>query len=207
GGTVELACTEAGQTWYFAEGTTREGFEEWLTLQNPGAQEATTTITYMFSDGTTQEQMVKLPPNSRTTVGVNQSISMATVCDGVAIHPYDYPEWWSWYYSYLRDMCNAYGYGNKEVVVTEIGWPHAGRDEFSVEGQRKAIGEVGVGGLFGAGCKKIWIYEDIDDPPGASWDDAYNGLFDYYGKPWPAWNEYKKWQSQLPDYGNLSGQI
>jgi len=207
GGTVELACTEAGKTWYFAEGTTREGFEEWLTLQNPGAQEAAATITFMFSDGTTQQKTVMLPPDSRTTVGVNQSVSMAAVCDGIAIHPYDYPEWWSWYYSYLCNMVSAHGYGNKEVTVTEIGWPHAGRVEFSVEGQRRAIGEVGVGGLFGAGCKKIWIYEDVDDPPGQSWDEAYNGLFDYYGNPMPAWDEYKKWQSQLPDYGNLPGNL
>ena len=207
GGTVQLASREAGREWYFAEGTTREGFEEWLTLQNPGAQETAATITFMFSDGTTQVKTVSLPPDSRTTVDVNQSLSMAAVCDGIAIHPYDYPEWWSWYYSYLRNMVNAHGYGNTEVVVSEIGWPHAGRDEFSVEGQRQAIGEVGVGGLFGAGCRKIWIYEDIDDPPGESWDDAYNGLFDFYGNPMPAWNEYKNWQSQLPNYGNLPGNL
>ena len=203
GGTVELAVTEAGDTWYFAEGTTREGFEEWLTLQNPGAQEATATITYMFSDGTTQEETVELPANSRTTVGVNNSVSMATICDGVAVHPYDYPDYWRWYYDSVVNICGNNGYGNREVLVSEIGWPHSGRDEFSPEGQREAIGEKGVGSLWGAGCRKIWIYEDVDEKPGTSWDQANNGLFYYDGSATPAWGEYKNWQSQLLDYGNL----
>ena len=200
GGDVELGCQGGGKTWYFAEGTTREGFEEWLTLQNPGDSEAPVTITFMFSDGTTQKKGVTLPPKSRTTVDVNHAVSMGTLCDGVVVHPYDYPQWWSWYYNYVVDICRKNGFPNLEVAVTEIGWPHAGRDEFSVEGQRSAIGEVGVGGLIGAGCKKIWIFEDVD--PQTSWDQAFNGMYDYSGNPMPAWNEYKKWQSQLPDYGN-----
>ena len=203
GGTVELGCRNTRKTWYFAEGTTRVGFEEWLTLQNPGATEATATITFMFRDGTTQRKEVKLPPNSRTTVDVNSSVSMGTICDAAAIHPYDYPDYWAWYYSKVVEVCNNRGYGNTEVTVTEIGWPHGGRDEFSMEGQREAIGEKGVGGLWNAGCQKIWIYEDVDDKPGTSWDDAENGLFTYYGDATPAWSEYKNWQSQLTDYGDL----
>ncbi|MBU4403268.1 MAG: hypothetical protein KJ907_11125 [Actinobacteria bacterium] len=198
GGTVELACQSSAETWYFAEGTTRPGFEEWLTLQNPNAQEATATITYMFTDGTTQDQAVSLPPNSRTTVDVNHSVSIATICDGVAVHPYDYSEWWGWYYSQVVNICNKNGYPNREVVCTEIGWPHAGRDEFSVEGQRQAIGEVGVGGLRAAGCRKIWIFQAVDPAPGESWDDIYLGLYGYDGSPFPAWNEYRNWQNQTP---------
>jgi hypothetical protein len=167
---------------------------------NPTNKSDTATITYMFTDGTTQKQSVSLPPKSRTTVGVNNSLSMATICDGIAVHPYDYPEYWAWYYQNVVNICAKNGYGGKEVIVTEIGWPHAGRAEFSQEGQRKAIGEVGVGGLWGAGCKKIWIFEDVDPP--SSWDQAFNGLYDYNGNAMPAWNEYKKWQAQLPNYGN-----
>ena len=206
GGTVELGCRETRQTWYFAEGTTRVGFEEWLTLQNPGATTATATITYMFRDGTTQQQEVRLDPNSRTTVDVNRSVSMGTICDAVAIHPYDYPDYWAWYYSSVVNICNNRGYGNTEVTVTEIGWPHAGRDGLTPEGQREAIGQKGVGGLWNAGCRKIWIYEDIDDE-GGSWDDAENGLFYSNGVATPAWSEYKNWQSQLTDYGNLPSRL
>jgi hypothetical protein len=200
GGDVELGCTAASSRWYFAEGTTRAGFDEWTTLQNPNAATATAKITFMFSDGTTQEKWVTLAPNSRTTVGVNGALSMGNVCDAFAIHPYDYPEYWAWYSASAINICQKYGFGNKEMTVTEIGWPHAGRAEFSPEGQRAAIGEVGVGGLWSVGVKKIWIFEDID--PASSWDAAYNGLFDHSGNAQPAWNEYKHWQTLLPNFGN-----
>jgi len=200
GGDVELGCTGAGKTWYFAEGTTRSGFEEWTTLQNPNAESATATITYMFSDGTTQQQSVGLPANSRTTVGVNRALSMANVCDMLAIHPYDYPEHWAWYYQYVRGIQQRMGFDGKELTVTEIGWPHAGNVAFSNEGQRQAIGDKGVGSLWGVGCRKIWIFEDVD--PAVSWDSAYNGMYDYNGNAMPAWNEYKRWQGILLDYGN-----
>ncbi len=200
GGDVEMGSQGGASTWYFAEGTTREGFEEWLTLMNPTASADTARITFMFADGTTQTKDVGLPPKSRTTVGVNNSLSIATISDGIAVHPYDWPAYWAWYYQNVVNICAKNGYGGKEVLVTEIGWPHAGRAEFSPEGQRLAIGAQGVGSLWGAGCRKIWIFEDVD--PATSWDQAYNGLFDYGGHAMPAWNEYKNWQSQLPDYGN-----
>jgi hypothetical protein len=204
GGDVELGSQGGGKTWYFAEGTTRQGFEEWLTLQNPGDTEAPTTITFMFSDGTTQQKAVTLPAKSRTTIDVNHSVGLATQCDGVALHPYDYPQWWSWYYNYLRNICAKNGVPNLEIVVTEIGWPNGDPPNFTPEGQRQAVGEVGVGGLIGAGCRKIWIFEDVDIAPGTSGGGDYYGLYNYYGSPYPAWNEYKKWQSSptFPDYGN-----
>jgi hypothetical protein len=200
GGDVELGCTGAKRTWYFAEGTTREGFEEWLTLQNPADIPTSVDITFMFGDTTTQQKQVILPPKSRSTVNVNNSVSIATVADAISIHPYHYPVNWAWYYNNVVNILNKNGYGYKEVVVSEIGWPHAGRAEFSPEGQRQAIGEVGLGSLFAAGCKKIWVFEDVDPP--SSWDNAFNGMFDINGSPMPAWWEYKKWQTQLPDYGN-----
>ncbi|MHB8895303.1 MAG: hypothetical protein ACYC99_09040 [Candidatus Geothermincolia bacterium] len=200
GGDVELGCTAASGTWYFAEGTTRSGFEEWTTLQNPNAEDTTATVTYMFSDGTTQVQQVGLPGNSRTTVGVNRALSMANVCDALAVHPYDWPAYWSWYYQYVRNIQASMGFADRELTVTEIGWPHAGRDEFSAEGQRQAIGDQGVGSLWGTGCRKIWVFEDVDPP--SSWDQAYNGLFDVNGNAMPAWNEYKRWQGILQNYGN-----
>ena len=200
GGDVELGCTAASGTWYFAEGTTRGGFEEWTTLQNPNATATTATITYMFQDGTTQAQLVSLPANSRTTVGVNRAVSMANVCDALAVHPYDWPAYWTWYYQSVRNIQASMGFANKELTVTEIGWPHAGRAEFSAEGQRQAIGDQGVGSLWGAGCRKIWIFEDVDPP--TSWDQAFNGLFDVNGNAMPAWGEYKRWQGILSNYGN-----
>ncbi len=209
GGDVEMGCKAPGSTWYFAEGTTREGFEEWLTLQNPGSTATTATITFMFGDNTTGSKTVPLPAMSRTTVGINKSVSMAAYCDGVAINPYHYPEFWAEYYNTVKGIALKNGYDDREVVVSEIGWPHYSDKmpaQYSAEGQRAAIGEKGLLPLFNSGCRKIWLYEDVDDPPGTTWD-VYDGLFYYQGNPTPAWGQYKNWQSQLPDYPNLPSSL
>jgi hypothetical protein len=200
GGDVEMGCQGGERTWYFAEGTTREGFEEWLTLMNPTSVSDTATVTYMFSDGTTQDQKVLLPAHSRTTVGVNSALSIANICDGLAVHPYDYPDFWAWYYQNLVNICARQGHPDTEVVITEIGWPHGFSEGFTPEGQRKAIGEVGLGSLWKAGCKKIWVFQDVD--PVKAWDNNYAGLYYNNGVALPAWNEYKQWQRQMPNYGN-----
>jgi len=202
GGDVELGCTAASKAWYFAEGTTRGGFEEWTTLQNPNATDTTATVTYMFSDGTTQKQVVGLPANSRTTVGVNRALSVANVCDALAVHPYDYPDYWAWYYQSVRNIQASMGFADKELVVSEIGWPWGTNQEFSLQGQADGAGDKGVGSLWGVGCRKIWFFEDTDIAPGSSKNGDYYGLFDYYGNPHPAWNQYKRWQGILLNYGN-----
>ncbi|MBN2168637.1 MAG: PQQ-like beta-propeller repeat protein [Actinobacteria bacterium] len=71
--------TERGsQNWYFAEGTTRSNFQEWLCLMNPTGQEASATINYMTLDGQVIEKAKSLPPNSRTTINVNTDIGFET---------------------------------------------------------------------------------------------------------------------------------
>jgi polyhydroxybutyrate depolymerase len=63
-----------GSRFYFAEGYTGEGFDEWLCLQNPSTTPANAHITYMFTDGTTQAQDVTISPTSRATVDVNAAV-------------------------------------------------------------------------------------------------------------------------------------
>ena len=68
------------KTWYFAEGTTRANnidgsFDEYICIQNPQDADARVSLTYMFADGTTQEQDVTVPRNSRRTVKVNDAVS------------------------------------------------------------------------------------------------------------------------------------
>ena len=58
-------------TFYFAEGYTGPGFQEYLCLGNPGGTQATAAITYLYKDGTTRQGEVAIPPNSRATVNVN----------------------------------------------------------------------------------------------------------------------------------------
>jgi hypothetical protein len=60
--------------YYFAEGYTGPGFQEYLSLGNPNDTATSATITYMFSDGAVKEQKVDVPPMSRTTVNVNAEV-------------------------------------------------------------------------------------------------------------------------------------
>jgi outer membrane protein assembly factor BamB len=60
--------------YYFAEGTTRPGYQEWICLENPTAAQEKAYIEYIMADGSTLKQDVALPRQSRTTVDVNAFI-------------------------------------------------------------------------------------------------------------------------------------
>jgi Family of unknown function (DUF5719) len=68
GGSDVAGALAPSTQWYFAEGTTRPGFDPYLTLQNPGPSTANVTVTYMKGDGTTQAQSLSVPSNARGTV-------------------------------------------------------------------------------------------------------------------------------------------
>ena len=61
-------------TFYFAEGTCRPGFEPYLCIQNPGANDADVRITYMKGDGATTTRDLTVAPNSRSTVLVKEHL-------------------------------------------------------------------------------------------------------------------------------------
>ncbi len=58
-------------TFYFAEGYTGEGFQEYLCLLNPNDAATTAHIKFMFKDGTTQENDVAIGKTTRETINVN----------------------------------------------------------------------------------------------------------------------------------------
>ncbi len=74
----KLVCFGTGKRapaeFYFAEGCTRKGFQEWLCLGNQENDKVNVTINYMLSNGTNLTQKVALPPKSRTTVFVNDFV-------------------------------------------------------------------------------------------------------------------------------------
>jgi hypothetical protein len=76
GGDNVMGATAPGTSWYFAEGTTRPGFEEWLTLANPGDQDALVTVEYMLGAGQGQSvtRQWAVPAHTRETVNVNQAV-------------------------------------------------------------------------------------------------------------------------------------
>ncbi|MGH7777452.1 MAG: C39 family peptidase, partial [Candidatus Dormibacterales bacterium] len=64
----------AATSWDFAEGYTGPGFQEFLTLLNPGSAPAHVAISYLFEGGGQLSQEVLVPPTSRATVNVNTAV-------------------------------------------------------------------------------------------------------------------------------------
>ncbi len=72
--TVTAPPVSNPSTFYFAEGYTGAGFQEYLCLGNPGNLAALATVTYMFPDGTSNNEPVTIPAHSRTTVDINAKV-------------------------------------------------------------------------------------------------------------------------------------
>ena len=72
--------------YYFAEGTTRGGFEEWLTLQNPGDAAILVRAKYMLGTGATKDVDYPVAAHKRSTiyvpeeVGEGQDVSVFLTC-------------------------------------------------------------------------------------------------------------------------------
>ncbi|MBU4178965.1 MAG: hypothetical protein KJ625_03370, partial [Actinobacteria bacterium] len=78
GGHSVVGHNGTSRTWYFAEGTTRSGFNEWVCLLNPNVGATVASVTYMLEN---KEPVVKsyyLPALSRTTVDVASEVEAGT---------------------------------------------------------------------------------------------------------------------------------
>jgi hypothetical protein len=85
GGHNVIGATRTAGVWDFAEGFTGTGFDEYLTIQNPGATAGTATITY-FVEGQASPttKTVSLPANSRTTIAVHEASANGGLGRGLA---------------------------------------------------------------------------------------------------------------------------
>ncbi len=72
GGHCVVGTDEPLDTWYFAEGYTGSGFEEWLCLANFGDQLATVTVDYMYAEGKPLRKEYYVPGSRRVTFSVNE---------------------------------------------------------------------------------------------------------------------------------------
>ena len=73
-------------SWNFAEGSTFNGFNEYLTLQNPNAAAATVDLKYVTDSGRTPQKTLTIPGNTRSTVLVFQGdLSTNPACVAGAI--------------------------------------------------------------------------------------------------------------------------
>ncbi len=74
GGHDVLGANFTATAWFFAEGTTRINFEEWLCLQNPGNSDAQTTISYFTASGQVITKPFTVKANTRLSVNVNSDV-------------------------------------------------------------------------------------------------------------------------------------
>ncbi|MBU1669697.1 MAG: succinylglutamate desuccinylase/aspartoacylase family protein [Actinobacteria bacterium] len=67
-GHTAAAVSQPSKTWYLAEGSTGEGFETWVLVGNPRADEATVRLTFITAAGPVEGPTLSLPPFTRKTV-------------------------------------------------------------------------------------------------------------------------------------------
>jgi|GEM_PF-711406 len=72
--TDSVGVARAASTWCLAEGSTGAGFETWVLVENPGAQPAKVSLTYMTPGGKVAGPVVMLGPGSRTTFNVADTV-------------------------------------------------------------------------------------------------------------------------------------
>ncbi len=71
GGTCVIGSTSPHANWFFAEGCTLPGFQEYLTMQNPGSQDSVVEVSYLTQAGLLPVRYVTVPAGSRSTIPVN----------------------------------------------------------------------------------------------------------------------------------------
>jgi hypothetical protein len=70
GGHCVMGAPDLAKSYFFAEGTTRGGFEEWLTIQNPGPSEIGVHATYQLGAGSPVVKDYSIPAATRSTLFV-----------------------------------------------------------------------------------------------------------------------------------------
>ncbi len=76
-GTSAVALPSASAQWYFAEGYTGPGFQEWLSLANPNGETASVDISCLFADSSPLSLHLEVAAASRNTLDVNAAIGRA----------------------------------------------------------------------------------------------------------------------------------
>ena len=74
-----IGVTSPEHTWYLAEGCTDGGFETWVLVQNPGDAEARVQLTYQTGNGEVNGPQITVPPRSRESVNVGDTVKSYNV--------------------------------------------------------------------------------------------------------------------------------
>jgi subtilisin family serine protease len=73
GGHVGGGAPAPAARWYFAEGYTGDGFDEYLAIMNPGAGASEVRITYYLANGPPVTRHLTVPAGARATVAVHDA--------------------------------------------------------------------------------------------------------------------------------------
>lgn len=69
-----VGVSTTAKTWYLAEGSTGEGFETWVLVQNPNTVPAKVNLTYMTENGAVSGPEMTIGPKSRETFEVAKTV-------------------------------------------------------------------------------------------------------------------------------------
>jgi hypothetical protein len=73
-GHASIGATSAGKAWYLAEGSTGDGFETWVLVQNPEDAPARFSITYMTAQGPVAGPEGTIEPQTRRTFNAADTV-------------------------------------------------------------------------------------------------------------------------------------
>jgi hypothetical protein len=122
----DVMGTDSPKTaWYFAEGSTQPGFEEWLAVQNANNQNATITCHFLKSDGTQDDKSYTVGANSRWTLDVSQAVGVGVDSAIVIESPLPVVAERPMYFSYKEDTPGYAWTGGHDVVgatAPKTGW-------------------------------------------------------------------------------------
>ncbi|MHB8780521.1 MAG: DUF5719 family protein [Candidatus Geothermincolia bacterium] len=90
GGSCIPGVTAPRETWYFAEGYTGTGFDEYILVQNPGARPTTVTFKFLTAAGLARQESFEVPARSRFTLPVHryvpgEEVSVAVSSSGAGV--------------------------------------------------------------------------------------------------------------------------
>jgi Papain family cysteine protease/Family of unknown function (DUF5719)/IPT/TIG domain len=77
-GSESVGVEAPARTWYLAEGSTADGFETWILVQNPNSAPVGVQVNYMTARGKVGGPYVVLPGNSRMSFNVADTVNGAS---------------------------------------------------------------------------------------------------------------------------------
>jgi len=84
GGHNTMGVTATSKKWFLAEGSTANGFDTWILVQNPYSSDALIKIAYMDEFGRTEEETVTVKSHSRFTRNIGKQVSSMNNKNGVS---------------------------------------------------------------------------------------------------------------------------